>query len=385
MLTGLQVLENTDWSRLLHAYDRATDTPDQLRALLSEDPELRRRAMQHLWSAIMHQGTPWTATGPVSLVIAGLLADERIDHGESLRVPLLSFLTCVAEVAEQADADRVELERLAQFDLEPFLDADDDEALYENEEAADALNARSVLGCLEVSPVLMDVMIDALDHADPVARSHAAMGAVALAKTSRLRHRSGELERRLLALTESAKDTDERSALVLALGDLGLTPTMFMTDPSPAVRMCAALAPALAANEEAIDELIRTLERDAASIDGWFAEKPPQFEMRPRFAVVARLVRQVTDFDRLVDAAISVVETTDKRRVDYEWGPLLAAAFPAGNGNIENQSQHRFLSALVAKSDLWDPKFGNSWKWFKKTGLPNDRDECARLVEASLS
>jgi hypothetical protein len=62
MLTGLAALENTDWSKLHHVYGRATDTPGHLRALLREDRASREQAMSHLWSAIIHQGTPWTAT-----------------------------------------------------------------------------------------------------------------------------------------------------------------------------------------------------------------------------------------------------------------------------------------------------------------------------------
>jgi hypothetical protein len=77
-LTGLRALDNADWSRLHHAYGRATDTPGHLRALLEEDPEARKKALSHLWSAIILQGTPWTATGPAALVVAGLLSDERI-------------------------------------------------------------------------------------------------------------------------------------------------------------------------------------------------------------------------------------------------------------------------------------------------------------------
>jgi hypothetical protein len=42
MLPGLADLETFDWSRLHHAYGRATDTPEHLRALLREDRELRK-------------------------------------------------------------------------------------------------------------------------------------------------------------------------------------------------------------------------------------------------------------------------------------------------------------------------------------------------------
>src|SRR5207253_670743 len=116
MLTGLPALENTNWSRLHHAYGRATDTPGNLRALLLEDPESRHKAMQHLWSAIIHQGTPWTATEPAALVVAGLLSDPRMDRGEPIRSYLLEFLGSVAEAPAQTGLSIEELERMAAFD-----------------------------------------------------------------------------------------------------------------------------------------------------------------------------------------------------------------------------------------------------------------------------
>jgi hypothetical protein len=383
LLTGSRALDTADWSRLHHAYGRATDTPGQLRALLQEDPESRRKALSHLWSAIIHQGTPWTATGPAALVVAGLLSDERIDRGEPIRANLLSFLVSVAEAPEQAGLSIEELERLAAFDIEPFLDSDDDEALYGNEDAANSFSARALLGCIRVAPVLMKVMLEGLTHHRPRVRACAAMGAVTLAKTEALHDHAKDIESRLLALAQAAHDSDERSAHVLALGDLGLSPIEFIQDPSPAVRMCAALAPSLAANPAALAALLNTLERHAGEIDDWFVEKPPQFAMRPRFPVVARLVQQVKDFDRLVTAAIAVVGVTAKICVDFDWGPLLAAAFSDGSGMIKTEAQRRFLGALVEKRELWDPKFGNAFKWFKQAGLPYDRQVCAgRCKEA---
>jgi hypothetical protein len=145
--------------------------------------------------------------------------------------------------------------------------------------------------------------------------------------------------------------------------------------------MCAALAPRLAADPAAINELLGALEKPAGQIDSWFVEKPPQFAMRPRFPVVARLIQQVKDFDRLANAASAVVGVTAKSCVDFDWGPLLAAAFSDGTGIIKTEAQRRFLSALVKHSELWDPKFGNAFKWFKQAGLPYDRQVCARRVQ----
>lgn len=349
MLTGIAALENTDWSRLNHAYGRATDTPGHLRALLHDDAAARKAAMSHLWSAIIHQGTPWTATGPAALVVAGLLADERIERGEPIRADLLSFLVSVAEAPGEMGS-----------------------------------SGRAARGCLNAAPVLMKVMLKELENPDPRVRACAAMGATKLAKIEPLRQYAQELETQLLALALAADDADERSAHVMALGHLGASPVAFLDDPSPAVRMCAALAPSLSDNPAAIDELLTVLQRHAGDIDNWFTPKPPQFDMRPRFAVVARLVRQVHDFEKLVEAAIPVLRITEEYCVDRDWGPLLAAAFSDGSGVIKTTAQRRFLAALVERKDLWEhwePVFGNPIKWFKQAGLPFDRKACAQRVK----
>lgn len=382
MLTGLAALETTDWKKLYHAYGPATDTPHHLLAFLEDDLEAQSEAIEHLFSAIIHQGTPWTATAPTALVVAGMLTDERIHRSEGLHANLLSFLVSVAQAQELlADENTEELRRWATFDIDALLVSEEDyEALFENEDAANSFYARSVLSCIEVAPELMRVMLGGLGDSNPRVRTFAAMGAVKLANTKSLRSFAAEIESRLLTLAQVAKNTDERSALLLALGELGFSPIAFLEDASPAVRMCAALAPSLSTHPAAIEELLKALEYHVATIDDWFIEKPPQFPLRPRFPVVARLIQQVKDFERIANAAIAVIGVTTKLCVDFDWGPLVAVAFPEGDGIVKTESQRRFLSALVRNTDLWDPKFGNPVKWFKKAGLPYDRQHCSKRV-----
>jgi hypothetical protein len=242
----------------------------------------------------------------------------RIDLGESIRANLLSFLVSVAEASQQAGLGSEELERMAAFDIKPFLDTGDDEALYGNEDAANSFYARALFGCIRVAPALMKAMLEGLTDASPRIRACAAMGAVTLARTEALRNHAKKIESQWRALAQAAPGSDERSAHALALGDLGFSPNDFLEDPSSAVRMCAALAPSLVANPAAISELLNTLEHHAGDIDDWFAEKPPQFAMRPRFPVVARLIQQVKDFDRLANVAIAVVGVTAKSCVDFD-------------------------------------------------------------------
>lgn len=388
MLIGLDALATTDWWRLHHAYGRATDTPGHLRALLEDDPKGRDKAIDHLFSAIIHQETPWTATGPAALVVAGLLVDERIDRVETMRAELLQFLVCVAEVAVSVRTMTADLERkVAAFDLEPLIDLEDEEgyeeasafwdAVNRNEEAVEAFGARSQLGCVGAAPAIYKVMLEGLGDHRPFVRSVAGMGAAMLAWHGDV----AELGSKLRVLANRADDMDERSAHVLALGELGLSPVDFLNDPSPAVRLCAALAPSLGAHPRATDELLGALEKHACKIDGWFAQKPPQFPQNPRFYVVARLIERVNDFDRLAAAAIAVVRVTKKSCIDDDWGPLLAAAFPKGTGKIDTDAQRRFLTALVRNAKLWGPTLEDTDRWFGQAGLPYDRDACARLAK----
>lgn len=55
-------LEQVDWTSLHHAYGPAETTPLQLRALLSENPLVRKRALGGLWNTLIHQGTIYDAT-----------------------------------------------------------------------------------------------------------------------------------------------------------------------------------------------------------------------------------------------------------------------------------------------------------------------------------
>jgi hypothetical protein len=311
-----------------------------------------------------------------------MMTDERIDRGDpSIRADLLSFLVCVAEASMPSDYSVEQLERMASYDIDHLIASDDEGALYGDRAAGGAFFARSILDCAAVTPVLMKVMLDGLEDANPRIRAGAAMGATTLAKVGPLCSHAADLESKLLTMARNAATTDERSAHVLALRDLGFAPLEFLADPSPAVRMCAALAPALASNVDATRELIDALAH-AGDIDKWFTDPPPQFSMRPRFSVVARVIERA-DFAQFSSEAEALIGITSKYCVDFDWGPLLAAAFPDGDGAIKTETQRRFLGALTGRADLWD--IGNAWKWFQRAGLPLDRVECQKRLGGHTS
>lgn len=323
------------FAALVHAYGFATDTPRHLAALRDGDDDARTAALKHLWSAILHQGTPFTATPPAALAVAELLvAAPPSDAG--LRARLLTFLAGVAEAARPPDHIRAELPTLAHaegrdVDAEVAALAAADESPFEDEVLADALYARAVLGCAEVVPQLLSTATTRLDDQDGPVRVAAAYAAVECCRV--LGESPLWLAEKLATLAASA-EPDERAALVLAVGDLGRSPREYLTDPHPGVRACAALAPGLAADEAATAEILAAL-ADPAACDGWFGTPPPQIRGRMRFTLVAAIIERVRDFGRLLPAAVAIARIATKHTVNFDWGPLLLAAFPAGAYRID--------------------------------------------------
>jgi hypothetical protein len=192
--------DELDWSQLGHAYGRATDTPGHLANLVAEDEKLRADALTHLWSAVVHQGTLYSATAPAAVAIAKMLSDRRLDSAvptsadEALQAPplpmraeLLNFLAAVGEgcKAPGADGDSTGtqltdwanpadqfVERVASaMEFDEFADDWPDDVF---ERASEAYYARAVLRCREVAPQLLAAVMPFLSDPDPVVRLSAA-------------------------------------------------------------------------------------------------------------------------------------------------------------------------------------------------------------------
>ncbi|MER7277313.1 hypothetical protein ABT369_22995 [Dactylosporangium sp. NPDC000244] len=346
----------TDYGMLLHAYGRAEDTPGHLAALTGGDEAARGAAMQHLWGAIIHQGTPWIATPPAAATVAELLPDVP---DPALRANLLNFLAAVAEAA-QPTLDLTEF--AAWEDVEAAVNAaieeDDDEAIYGDELLGNAVYARAIAGCREAVPAILAAAQAALSDPDPGVRAAAghAIGACAAVLPP-----APGLEE-LLVTHAAAAGPDERAALVLAMGELGLAPRAFLSDPHPGVRACAALA--LPGDEAATEEILTAL-LDPAGTDAWFTSKPPQFPMRVRFPLIVAAVERVADPAHLLPAALALAPVASIHTARSDWGLLLKV--------LPEPQRAEYLRALAANGDLWDPRNGSAGLVFRELGLPYDR------------
>ncbi|MEU7837475.1 HEAT repeat domain-containing protein [Nonomuraea sp. NPDC049129] len=88
----LASLDTIDWADLTHAYGRAKDVPDQIRALCSPDPGIRDKALHSLYGNIFHQGTRFEASAHAVPFLLELVADPETPD----RPAVLHLLTQLA-------------------------------------------------------------------------------------------------------------------------------------------------------------------------------------------------------------------------------------------------------------------------------------------------
>jgi hypothetical protein len=77
-------LDNINWNRFYHAYGIATDTLGHLQNLFNSDFTQRHNAIEHLFGAVLHQGTIYTVTPIVVKMLITILNHPalREDMGE---------------------------------------------------------------------------------------------------------------------------------------------------------------------------------------------------------------------------------------------------------------------------------------------------------------
>lgn len=397
--TGVRdVSEVYDWDRLFHAYGVATDTPAHLEALVDADETAFSTAMEHLYSAVLHQGTIYPATAPAVAAVARAVsfwsgaADRKT---AAARLPrLVGFLdaagdslTLAGELLEDAgeivppsdEEEREFFEALASDDEE------ESEAAWESP-VAGALMTRAVPALRQqANPVLEGLL--PLVRANALADKAEAVSAVARWSGYAAASYRDRAAVALNAFADSATARDDRAAAVLALGTVGADVRGWLADPDPAIRACAALH--LPRSGQAAEELVRALTRPA-EVDRWFERKPSAFPMHVRFTLLNSLLQREPSFAAILPAAVAIAQVSAAYTADSDWGPLLRSAFPEVEfvpGEYppppENVGapQRQFLAALVANERLWGTDIGNAGLALMRVGLPYDRQAIAALLQ----
>ncbi|MCX5254977.1 HEAT repeat domain-containing protein [Streptomyces canus] len=370
------VLEGTDWTELEHAYGVAQDTPLRLLQLLDEDPEVQAGALELLDMSVLHQESLYSATAPAALYVAAVLNDPRTlarhetcstwdDQPRPLRAALLEWLGQIADSAAYGETG----------DEEDGNDAGVSDAV------------RAVRGTIH------DAVCAHVLAPDPTVRAAALSTTSALLQAPELAIRiygTAQVLRRLLTVST---DRRERANTVLTIGAWGQDTTIWLEDPDPAIRACAALSPACADNANATRTILRAL-LEPVVIDSWFLEPTaadpwageplPHIEGRLRYALLSAAIERATDFEELLPAAMASVPFCSNLTIAQDWGPLLTAAFPSGydQGTNLTPAQHRYLDALADRDVCWrHTQLITSW--FDDIGLPADRGAIRALLSGS--
>lgn len=417
------LIATTDWSELSHAYGPASDAPFQLLALLSGDLETRSAAAGYLDVAILHQGSICPATGPVALVVAAMLDDPRtLEPVENvlpwdaaprpLRLELLDFLarvseSCMFDTEETLQADahppgRTEAELLQ-------ISADADEALRSlgpdpstrmlidrvpapealatvanDKEYQRAIRARHILSCQTVLPKIFAALLPIFEASDARIRVKALEAAARLIDHPDLVGHKAMVTERLETAATSCTDPARRAAAARLLGMIGATPRVLLHDDHPGVRACAALAPTLADDRHATKAILDALLAPEEA-DHWFEEHLPGQEGWLRFDLIWAAVERADDFEELLPAALAVLAIGKAGVIDKDIGSFVTAAFPRPyrDGDSLTAAQQTYVAALIDHEHLW--RAATSRAWFRRTGLPVDRDACRELLASSSS
>ncbi|MET9101535.1 HEAT repeat domain-containing protein [Streptomyces antibioticus] len=353
--TPLDLLENTPWYDLEHAYGEADDTPRYLYRLLHDDPGERSEAFGRIDSSLIHQGYLYSATAPAALYISAILDDSRTGadfvspypwdgRRRPLRAALLNWLRAMA--------------RSCAYDEDDTEDED-------------------IVACREVRPLVLDAVLPWLDDPQPAVRSAAVDAAAELLRAPGLAHRVSEAAAQLLPVARSCADREERGTAVLQLGTWGEDVSALLADADPAIRACAALAPAQAGDPAATAELLAALTRPRVA-DDWFPGLHGWFRAR----LVAAAVERVATFEELLPQALAVLKVACDSTAEDDWGPLLRKAFPDGrrSGDPLTDAQRRFLHALAGHDDYWGASSHETREWLRSFALPADREELAALT-----
>jgi hypothetical protein len=377
-----ELIDQTDWAHLFHAYARATDTAEHLGDLLASDEKAFDAAMGHLDSAVLHQGSIFPATPAAVRCLAAVVAQPALLPDQSRLVRLLEYLATVGESLSWLELpedrpviDRAELDQLfAEWPEDGWAEADS---------IVDSLCTLAGFELTDLAADLLPSLATFLTDPDLEVREAGidAFGYWAQVNPANAQAATDILRKQL----DQAVVRDERARLVLALGEIGADLSDLLADTDPAIRACAALTTKSPAGNA---ELIAVLLEPQAS-DSWFESRPPQFLGWPRYTFQAELLSRQLPFDEVALAALAIVPLASAVTADFDWGPLLTAAFPGvvftqgvrpGPPKALSSNQRVFLAALVRNESLWDPRNGNANLARMRVGLPDDRDEVARLV-----
>lgn len=365
----LEKLDSIDWAELTHAYGDAQDVPEMIRALASRDRERREWAYHSAYGNIFHQGTRYSATPPAIGCLIELAAEPTTPDRSRL---LALVVHCVGSYLSPTWGPATASGAIWGETVAPMAGYGETKELLAD--------------CERAAEPAVPLALELLSHPDPALRESAAF-LLACVQAHATRHGVAPRLREHLGREE---DPQVRAMIAFALThvvpaserDLA---TIYEGDSEPLVRLLAAMgsvrrgeaSPEMARalvgwlDDEELDEQYRSLPFGAEDLAGDIG------------ALLGRLGRKVLD-----DALPTLL---DRLSGSHDFGAVgllsagLAAVFGDGvhvQGSELTEPQRRLAETLVGNQAFWS--LGNALELLRARGLPEMRDEMARLLGVTV-
>ncbi|MEU8007688.1 hypothetical protein AB0B66_41565 [Catellatospora sp. NPDC049111] len=185
-------------------------------------------------------------------------------------------------------------------------------------------------------------------------------------------------------------ETYELCASLLDLGANGGQPREWLTDEHPGVRGCAALAPALADDPQAVKVLTRLCVAprafDRSLGYGLDPASPalPYFAGPPRWTLIAAACARVSDLRDLDQGARMALPRAFRTALCPDFEPYLRAVFPQGwpTASVDATTTQRTIACHVAERDeLWQAEGETRTRVLRALELPVERAAWLELVK----
>ncbi|WP_422742719.1 hypothetical protein ACN27B_30185 [Micromonospora sp. WMMD754] len=400
-----------------HAYGPSVDDEALLDALRQGHDRSRepgepfwRVPSSFLWSALYCGGRLTPATvGGVRYLVRTIGEPGFGGDDPALRQAAVWFLRDVAGVA-LAGVDRAAASRRDEPEVRQWLAAylRGPRSVLEWTEAdapGEVLLAAARVDCFDLLPEVFAAIEPMLAASEPRLRISAASAAAMLSRHPDLVAHQPRLLAYHLAECVS-DDPHHRASMLLGAGELDGAPREWLSDPHPGVRVCAALAPALADDSEATAVLLGEATKNPAVIDMQAFEGMVLTVLPHAAAVLAeRLCRAIDDVDRLLPAAIASVpygatylDVGEEHQMQAALcEPYLRMVFPDGLPSAATPAQRRLAAALAQHDPAWGRDFrtlappdryrasrdAQAWEaTFSRLRLPNDRSSWLAVAQA---
>ena len=400
----LEKLDDVPWSDLHHAYGPADDVPAQLRALRSDDADVRKKSLWSLFGTIFHQGTRYEASSHAVPFLLELAAAPATPSRESVIELLVALAIGSDESYLPGGFPLTELKAAAAGGAELLRDGGGWERLASLPEAdQDRLQARIELNAYEAVAAGVPLFVSLLKDPDPAVRR---MAAYALgwfpspslnkptAAPSPEAPTAAPASPSSVALTAALADDDASVAATaaLSLGLLSETAGSVLADPRAAiesaladprdvVRGGAAIALAKAhgpaAPRRVVDEL---LHRAAA---GQATEVPYLNGDLAGYAAQSLALVLPDESDEALDVLLGRLPTVSGAEALPVVGEALRRVFPDGPivagtpFDALTERQKRVVRALAGSPSTWlflERAYGNFAWLIGSYGLPSNEE-----------